>query len=212
MPVGNLHVIRAIIATLKSEPLVSPAALRLIVKHTLDYAQRNYGLNSVEGDIPLDELEKILVDAAENYQCEEALTYGISKGESLLEGTTGIVARRIAKRVPGMLVKSLGLTDVIKGSRDLYDSLSRYKNFLIKIGLIKDEDLILLNQEDKVYVKLGGRCTYMNACVALNKEGVHNVFGEVVCTRLITLAGIAETALNRNFDIKVTTYNPPNCE
>ncbi|MEM3664523.1 MAG: hypothetical protein QXK32_08225, partial [Candidatus Jordarchaeales archaeon] len=71
---------------------------------------------------------------------------------------------------------------------------------------------IIVDQGDKVQVKLGGRCNYINACTALSKEGVSNIFGEVVCTRLITLAGIAETALNRNFDIKVTTYNPPNCE
>ncbi len=183
-----------------------------MIRSTLDYAKRNYGLDSVGDDVSLDDVEKLLLEAAEKYPCEEALTYGVAKGESLIEGSSGIVARRLAKRVPGILVKSLGLLDVVKDSNDLYDCLSRYKAFLVKIGLIKDEDIILVNQGDKVQVKLGGRCSYINACTALSKEGVNNIFGEVVCTRLITLAGIAETALNRSFDIKVTAYNPPNCE
>lgn len=212
MPVGNPHVIKAVIATLRNDPLVSPVALRFMVKNTLEYAKRNYGLDGVGDEASLDEVEKILLDAAEKYPCEEALTYGIAKGESLIEGSSGIVARRVAKKVPGVLVRSLGLLDMFKDSNGLYDCLARYKAFLVKIGLIKDEDMIIVDQGDKVQVKLGGRCNYINACTALSKEGVSNIFGEVVCTRLITLAGIAETALNRNFDIKVTTYNPPNCE
>lgn len=212
MPVGNPQIIKAIIDTLRSDPLVSPASLRLIVKSTLEYAQRNYGFGSVDGEVSLDELEKMLLDAAEKYPCEEALTYGIAKGESLIEGSSGIVARYVAKKVPSILVKSLGLYDMFKDSTDLYDCLSRYKNFLVKIGLIKDEHMVFERQGSDVHVKLCGHCNYINACISLNKEGVHNIFGEVVCTRLITLAGIAETGLNKNFDIKVTTYNPPNCE
>ncbi|MBS7288774.1 MAG: hypothetical protein KIH01_08570 [Candidatus Freyarchaeota archaeon] len=212
MPVGNPQVIKAVIATLKGDPLVSPANLRLIVKSTLEYAQRNYGFGAVDGEVSLDELEKMLLDAAEKHPCEEALTYGIAKGESLIEGSSGIVARHVAKKVPGILVKSLGLHDLFKDSTDLYDCLSRYKNFLVKIGLIRDEHLVLARQGSDVYVKLSGHCNYANACTSLNKEGVHNIFGEVVCTRLITLAGIAETALGKGFDIKVTSYNPPNCE
>jgi len=206
---GNPTIIKAQISTLKSDPLISPSYASLIVDLALKYIKENFGFEGVARS--LDELEDFLLKIADDYPVEEAVVYGIYKGESMLAGAVGPICRRFGKEAPKKLVQSLEATNVLKESRGLYDCLSKYKDILVKIGFIKNEDLVLEDLGDEVLVKLGGRCTYLNVCTQLNKEEVRDVYGLMPCGRLIALAGIAEASLNKIFDAKLVSYNPPNC-
>ncbi|MEM2135696.1 MAG: hypothetical protein Q6366_008410 [Candidatus Freyarchaeota archaeon] len=207
---GNPRVVKAQIETLKSDPLVLSSYARLIIKAVLDYVSRNFGINgSAE---TLDELEELLLKIVEEHPAEEAVVYGIYKGESMLAGAVGTVARRFGKEAPKKLVHTLGVMETLKDSQSLYDCLSRYKAFLVGIGFMKEQDLTLEDSAGEVSVRLQGHCTYVNVCTQLNKEGVYNVFGSVPCGRLLAFAGIAEAALRKVYDVKLTKYNPPNCE
>jgi len=177
----------------------------------LEYIQKNFNLN-LESD-SLDDLETKLVGIVEKYPAELALIYGIGKAESMSIGSTGVVSRRVAKGAPKALVDKLGLTEHLKGSKSLYDVISRYKSLLVQIGFVKDKDIILTDLESgDVDVRLGGNCPYMNACVALKSEGVYDIFGNVACARTLIFAGIAEAILKKSYDAKVKDYNPPNCK
>lgn len=129
-----------------------------------------------------------------------------------LAGAIGTLSRRIAKATPKSLAQQLGLPDALKGSPTLYYCLVKYKDILVKVGFVKEEDLFFENLDDGVLVKVGSHCTYINACTALNDEGVHDVFGSIVCIRILALAGIAEAALDKTFDVSIENYSPPNCE
>ncbi|MBS7249593.1 MAG: hypothetical protein KIH08_03220 [Candidatus Freyarchaeota archaeon] len=207
---GNPRVVKAQIETLKSDPLVLSSYVRLIIKYALDYVSRNFGVNGTAET--LDELEELLLKIAEEHPAEEAVAYGIYKSESMLTGAVGAIARASEKRHPKKLVHTLGVMETLKDSQSLYDCLSRYKACLVEIGFLKEQDITLEDSAGEVYVRLHGHCTYVNVCTQLHQEGVYNVFGSVPCGRLLAFAGIAEAALRKFYDVKLTKYDPPNCE
>jgi aconitase B len=119
----------------------------------------------------------------------------------------------VAKGAPKALVDKLGLTPYLKDSKSLYEVISKYTALLVQIGFLKDKEIILENHENgDIDVKLRGNCPYMNACQALSKEGVYDIFGNIACARTLIFAGIAEAILSRSYDTKVRKYNPPDCE
>ncbi|MGQ9720016.1 MAG: hypothetical protein ACUVXA_01695 [Candidatus Jordarchaeum sp.] len=207
---GNPRIVKVQLDTLKNDPLILPAYARLIIKYVLDYVARKFGVSGAAET--LEELEELLLKIAEEYPAEEAVAYGIYKGESMLAGAVGTIARRFGKEAPKKLAHTLGVMETLKGSESLYDCLSRYKAFLTEIGFMRDEDLTLEDSVHEVFIKLHGQCTYVNACTQLHQEGVYNVFGSVPCGRFLAFAGIADAALNKKYDVKITKYNPPNCE
>lgn len=210
MPVGNEHIVRAIVEGIRKEVIITEDTLKLILEKTLEYIQKNFNLN-LKSD-SLDDLEMKLVGIVEKYPAETALIYGIGKAESMNIGSTGVISRRVAKGAPKALVDKLGLMEYLKGSKSLYEVISKYKALLIQIGYVKDKDISLTNLDcGDVDVKLEGNCPYMNACVALNREGVYDIFGNVACARTLIFAGISEAILKKSYDTKVEDYNPPNC-
>lgn len=210
MLLGNPRVVKVQLDTLMNDPLISPSLARLIIKYILDYVASNFGVSGAAET--LDELENFLLRVAQEHPAQEAVVYGIYKGESMLAGAVGTIARRFGKEAPKRLVNTLGLMETLKESESLYDCLSKYKASLVGIGLMREDELILEDSCSEVLVKLRGHCTYANVCTQLHKEGVYNVFGSVPCGRLLAFAGIAEATLNKGYDIKITKYNPPNCE
>ncbi len=207
---GNPRIVEVQLETLKSDPLILSSYARLIIKYVLDYVSRNFGVSGAADT--LDDLEKLLLKISEEHPAEEAVVYGVYKGESMLAGAVGTIARRFGKEAPKKLVHTLGVMETLKDSQSLYDCLSRYKAFLVGIGFMKEQDLTLEDSAGEVFVRLHGHCTYVNVCTQLHQEGVYNVFGSVPCGRLLAFAGIAEATLNKSCDAKITKYDPPNCE
>lgn len=206
---GNREIVKAQINTLKSDPLISPSYSNLIVNLALKYVKENFGVEGVARS--LDELENFLLSLADKYPVEEAIVYGIYKGESMLAGAVGPICRRFGKEAPKKLIQMLGVTNTFKESKGLYECLSKYKTVLVEIGFIRSEDLVLEDLGDEVLVKLKGKCTYVNVCTQLNREGVRDVYGLMPCGRLFALAGVAEDFLGKFFDAKLVNYDPPNC-
>ncbi len=206
----NQHIVRAIVNGIRKAAIITDDVLRLILSCTSDYVQKNFNLNLDFQS--LDDLEKKLVEIADEHPADEALVYGIGKAESTNVGAAGVISRRVAKGAPKALVEEFGLTSQLSDSKNLHEVLSKYKALLVRIGQVKEEDIILTSLEDEqVDVKLGGFCPYMNACQSLNREGVFDIFGNVACVRTLIFAGIAEAIFRKSYDAKVEKYNPPNC-
>lgn len=211
MPAGNEQILRAIAEGIRKEPIIMDDVLKIVLDQTSKYVQNNF--NVILHFDTIDDLENQLVGIVDEYPVENALIYGIGKAESTTIGSTGVISRRLAKGGPKALVDKLGLTEYLKGSKSLYDVLSKYKALLVQIGFVKDEEMILTNHDSgDVDVQLCGKCSFMDACQALSNEGVYDIFGNIACVRTLIFTGIAETILKRSFDIKVENYNPPNCK
>nr|MDO8079201.1 hypothetical protein [Candidatus Freyarchaeota archaeon] len=211
MPEVNKYIVKAIVNGIRNAAIITDDILRLILEQISVYIQKNYNLN-LKFD-SLDDLEGKLVQIADQYPADDAMVYGIGKAESMNIGATGVISRRVGKGAPKALVEAFGLTPQLSGSLELYDVLSKYKVLLVRIGQIKDEDIILTKLDDEqVDAKLGGYCPYIKACQSLNKEGVFDIFGNVACVRTLIFAGIAEAIIKKSFDTKVEEYNPPNCK
>ncbi len=211
MPVGNERIVRAIADAYRYEPLINPSVRKLFLEYANKYAREKFQLNWNCGTV--DELEAALIGLVEKYPSQDALVYGAMKGESLLAGATGAITKRVAKEATKSLVTSLGLTEHLKGAKNLYDFLQRYKALLVAIGFVKEQDIKLTDLGDEeVEVQVSGDCSYINVCLDLNKEGVYTALGQVSCTRLVAFAGVAELILKRGYDVKIIGYEPPNCK
>ena len=211
MPVGNERIVRAIANGIRNEKLVSPAVLKLIFEQALNYAREKFQLDA--NCESLDELEECLVGLVEKYPAQDALVYGIGKGESLIAGASGVISRRVAKESPKALVEGLGLTEHLKDAENLYDFLEKYKALLVGIGFAKEDEILLKDLGNgEVEVDVSGNCNYMEACLNMEKEGIYDIFGRIPCARILAFAGIAELILNKTFDVEVLEYNPPNCK
>ena len=212
MSAANEYIVRAIVEGIKKEPVLMDDVLKILLEQTSKYVQNNFNIKLHFDSV--NDLEPMLVGIANKYPAENALIYGIGKGESTTIGSTGVISRRLAKGAPKALVDKLGLTQQLKGSKTLYDVVSKYKAALVQIGFVKDSEIILTNLDGgDVRVQLSGKCSFMPACQALSKEGVYDIFGNIACIRTLIFAGIAESILKySSYDIKVENYNPPNCK
>ncbi|MEX2750624.1 MAG: hypothetical protein Q6366_001935 [Candidatus Freyarchaeota archaeon] len=211
MPVGNERIVRALADAYRNEPLISPPVLKLFLEHANKYAREKFQLE--RNCDTIDELEAALIGLVGKHPSQDALVYGALKGESLLTGATGVISKRIGKEATKSLVTNLGLTEHLKGAKNLYDFLQKYKALLVAIGFVKDQDIKLTDLgNEEVEVSLSGDCSYLNVCIDVNKEGIYNVLGQVPCPRLIAFAGVAELILKRGFDVKILKYDPPNCK
>ncbi len=64
-------------------------------------------------------------------------------GGSMVAGAVGALARRFGKEAPETLIQQLKVMGTLKDSKRLYECLSKYKEYLVKIGFMKEEDLLL---------------------------------------------------------------------
>nr|HDO81109.1 hypothetical protein [Candidatus Bathyarchaeota archaeon] len=207
---GKKLVAKAIISGIRREPLVTPAMITLIVKYASEFLRKM----GVEGEVKtLEELEELILRGFNRVENpHQALVYGIGKAESELMGATeGAISKRIGKEATKSLAESLGLLRSLGRAESVYEALQKYKELLVSIGFIKEEDVFIAEEKEGVLVSVSGDCPYIKACVKMEEDGIFTFFGSTPCARLLAFAGIAEALTGKTLDLEKIEYNPPNC-
>ncbi len=211
MPVGEPRLTRALFVALKNEPLVTEVVQSIILKKTVDYAQNHFGLSIPSYSI--DESERQLVEDAENHRTEDAVVYGIYKGESTLAGANGVISRRLAKESTKDVFRQLGVGEMLKDSQNILEVVKKFAEIMAMAGHISKEKTVINDLGDRgVEMILSGSCPHLEVCQLLQDEGVYDVFGNIPCSLALAFAAAAEIVFGTQYDITIKERNPPNCK
>nr|MDO8082074.1 hypothetical protein [Candidatus Freyarchaeota archaeon] len=195
----------------EARKLYGPIFPRMASRYALEFESRMLKEKPPENIQGLEEVTNYIIANLDRYPngCS-ALSYGIFKAESKLQGSTGAGAKRVAYGAMKSILESSGILNSVVGTTE--DVFEAYKKFTDSVRSTKVVILTrVIRKENNQVVVVFHDCPFKEACRAFVDEGISRMIGGWECIALIIVNVGIEIITKNTLDYKLEEFDKPNC-